>query len=220
MSDISIKNSVVSINTTSSSGASNTASTPSSSKTTNTVHADTTTDVVSEEFGKVVSVSEDGDTVRVKNDNQDEGIHDILQQELDELKEDELKEDDFKTPDFNVHKIEPPEIKPIEIEAKDDTINVDTTSYIGYTDAELKEMYLEGVISQTELNHELEVREANRKAQAADDSKFVDVMADKLAKVSDIERSSEAVNTIENKDTSSTLSDEARVQALQNFDTV
>ena len=180
-----------------------------------TSNAEPKKDLVTEEYGEVVSVSDDGDTLRVKNEQNQEGIHDILQEEIAELEEREK----FEMPDFDVHRVEPR----VTETTSDDEIPEDITSYVGYSDSELKQLYLKGDISQIDYNQEMEAREARREAEATESSDFANSVSDSISKLSSIDRDANTVNTIENGDTSNTIPDSVRIQALQslqNFDTV
>ena len=179
--------------------------------------AESTKDIMTEEYGPVVATSEDGDTVRVKNDEEKESdhIHEILQDEIARL---EAQEEDFETPEYNVHTA-PVEDAIEEVpESETDTYEADITSYIGYSDSELKQMYLEGDISQIDYNREMEARKAREEAEASENDKFNKDIAHDISKLSEVAQTEKAV--IENGDTSSTVPDEIRIQALQNFDTV
>ena len=173
-------------------------------------------DIVTEEYGKVVSVSDDGDTLRVKNEQNQEGIHDILQEEIAELEEMES----FEMPDFDVHRVES---KATEASTIEDEISEDITSYVGYSDSELKRLYLKGDISQIDYNQEMEAREARREAEASESADFANSVSDSISRLASIDRDANTVNTIANGDTSNTIPDNVRIQALQslqNFDTV
>ena len=81
-------------------------------------------------------------------------------------------------------------------------------------------MYLEGDISQIDYNLEMEAREARREAEATEADTFNKSVTDSISKISDIDRTANTVNVLENGETSNTIPDELRIQALQNFDTV
>ena len=181
--------------------------------------AESTKDIMTEEYGPVVATSEDGDTVRVKNDEEKESdhIHEILQDEIARL---EAQEEDFETPEYNVHTA-PVEDAIEEVpESETDTYEADITSYIGYSDSELKQMYLEGDISQIDYNREMEARKAREEAEASENDKFNKDIAHDISKLSEVAQTEKTVKQIENGDTSSTIPDEIRIEALQNFDTV
>ena len=187
--------------------------------------AESAKDIMTEEYGPVVATSEDGDTVRVKNDEDKESdrIHEILQDEIERLK---ASEEDFETPEYTVH------TAPVEDSREDETeeseteeseteeYEADITSYIGYSDSELKQMYLEGDISQIDYNREMEARKAREEAEASENDKFNKDIAHNISKLSEVAQTEKTVKQIENGDTSSTIPDEIRIQALQNFDTV
>ena len=182
--------------------------------------AEPTKDIVTEEYGPVVATSEDGDTVRVKNDEDKDNnrIHEILQDEIARL---EGSEEDFETPEYTVHTAPIEESRQAVTEASESKeYEADITSYIGYSDAELKQMYLEGDISQIDYNQEMEAREARRDAEASENDQFNKSISDDIAKLSDVAQTEKTVKAIENGDTSSTIPDEIRIQALQNFDIV
>ena len=128
-------------------------------------------------------------------------------------------------PDFDVHKIEieKPEVDTTINSSAASEVSADITSYVGYSDSELKQLYLKGDISQIDYNQEMEAREARREAESMDMSKFTNSVADNISKLADVSRTADTVNTIENGDTSNTIPDNVRLQALQNlqnFDTV
>ena len=240
MSDISINHSLNSVNAANIIRANDGTSKASTSKTTDKAKKDDSKkDIVSEEYGPVVSVSEDGDTVRVKNEEASEGIHDMLQKEIENLEEQE----EFETPDFNVYiaqssvsKVsesetsEPAETEsavpaheayePAAASSSYEAPEPDITSYVGYSDSELKEMYLEGDISQIDYNKEMDARKAMREAEEKEATEFNNSIADNISKLAVANQTENTVNTIENGETSSTIPDELRLQALQNFDTV
>ena len=214
MSDISINNNISQVNTANKTTAP-VAQSSSSAKPANIDNSSASSnDVVSKEYGPVVSISEDGDTVRVKNDEKEEGIHDILQNEIDEL------EKDFDMPDFQVHKPSVTLDEDKAVEKENENVKPEITSYIGFTDTELKELYLKGDISQIDYNLEMEAREARRDEAAKKDQAFSNNLADNISRQSEITRNADTISTIENGENSSTIPDELRLQALQNFDTV
>ncbi len=225
MSDITINHSLNSVNAANNIPANDGTSKASTSKTTDKAKKDDSKkDIVSEEYGPIVSVSEDGDTVRVKNEEASEGIHDMLQKEIENLKEQE----EFETPDFNVYMAQSSVSEVSELETSEpaaasssyEAPEPDITSYLGYSDSELKEMYLEGDISQIDYNKEMDARKAMREAEEKEATEFNNSIADNISKLAVTNQTENTVNTIENGETSSTIPDELRLQALQNFDTV
>ena len=182
--------------------------------------AESTKDIMTEEYGPVVATSEDGDTVRVKNDEDRESdrIHEILQDEIARLK---ATEEDFETPEYTVHTAPVEDSREdVTEESETEEYEADITSYIGYSDSELKQMYLEGDISQIDYNREMEARKAREEAEASENDKFNKDIAHNISKLSEVAQTEKTVKQIENGDTSSTIPDEIRIQALQNFDTI
>ena len=182
--------------------------------------AESTKDIMTEEYGPVVATSEDGDTVRVKNDEDKESdrIHEILQDEIARLK---ATEEDFETPEYTVHTAPVEDSREdVTEESETEEYEADITSYIGYSDSELKQMYLEGDISQIDYNREMEARKAREEAEASENDKFNKDIAHNISKLSELAQTEKTVKQIENGDTSSTIPDEIRIQALQNFDTI
>lgn len=118
----------------------------------------------------VVSVSEDGDTVQVS----DEGS--------DKLNTKAFEEEEFVNASYDPAKLAFPErqefiISPYNDNESDISISDNTnentyspsiTSFTGYTDAQLEQLYLKGDISRFDYDQEIEAREAQR--EEAEDS--------------------------------------------------
>ncbi|MBQ5426451.1 MAG: hypothetical protein IIU31_04690 [Pseudobutyrivibrio sp.] len=171
-------------------------------------------DILSDEYGPVVAESKDGDTVRVKRD-EDEGndIHEILQEEIERLSE----QSSYEKPDYEVHSA----ITQVQKNNWDiSSESMDVTSYASYSDSELKLLYLKGDISQIDYNQEMNARTARRESETAEAKTFNNDVASSISKLSQVERDSSTVNALENGETSPTIPDEVRIQALQNFDIV
>ncbi|SFH72369.1 hypothetical protein SAMN04487830_10690 [Pseudobutyrivibrio sp. OR37] len=171
-------------------------------------------DILSKEYGPVVSKSKDGDTVRVKHD-EDEGnkIHEILQEEIEKLQE----QNSHEKPDFETH------ATVTQIQKNNWDISseaIDVTSYAGYSDSKLKELYLKGDISQIDYNQEMEARAARRENERIEAQSFNKDFATSISKLSQVERDARTVDEIQNGQQSTTIPDEIRIQALQNFDIV
>ena len=97
---------------------------------------------------------------------------------------------------------------------------MDVTSYASYSDSELKLLYLKGDISQIDYNQEMNARTARRESETAEAKTFNNDVMSSISKLSQVERDSSTVNALENGETSPTIPDEVRIQALQNFDIV
>ncbi|MBO6129662.1 MAG: hypothetical protein J6P79_12315 [Pseudobutyrivibrio sp.] len=210
MADISVKNNIHIESTTV------TKATPSSHSSKPTVSekqptSDKSTDVLTKEYGPVVSSSKDGDTVRVKHDNDEESnLHKILQEELERLSEKK-----FEMPDYEVHTAAN-EIQKNTWDMAEEASTI--TSFAGYSDSELKQLYLKGDISQIDYNQEMESRTARKASEAEDLQSFNNTTAKSFAKLSQIENDANTVDIIESGQVSDTIPDEIRIQALQNFD--
>ena len=197
-----------------------TASNQVKSNSTSTTNA--SDNIVNDEYGPIVSVSKDGDTLRVKTDSNQDSIYDLS---------DPLVEANHEMVDFHVN-------SPVTQEIKQDTSSIsesiaeastepggiekylsEITSYVGFTDSELKQLYLKGLISQIDYTVEMDSRNARKEAAAEENAVFSDSISDRISKISDIDRDAKTVNSIESGNTSDTLSDQIRMQALQNFDT-
>ncbi len=124
----------------------------------------------------VVSVSDDGDTVQVS----DEGAQELTestsgavvsqrQTEAEALRDEE---------DIEIEPIEAPEIEPVEapeltpIAEETETAKREITSFAGYSDKQIEQMYLKGEISQNDYNMELARREELESAERADREQF------------------------------------------------
>lgn len=212
MADISVKNNLH-IENPSASKVSSPVDSPKASVSEKPGNSDNKSDVLTEEYGPVVSSSKDGDTLRVKNDNdEDTNIHEILQEELARL-----SEKNFEMPDYEVHTA----TKQIQKNTWDTSEEAsDITSFAGYSDSELKQLYLKGDISQIDYNSEMEARAARRDEEATDLQSFNGSAAESITKLSNIKNDANTIDMIENGETSNTIPDEIRIQALQNFDVV
>ena len=217
MADISVKNNIHIENTTVTKAAhsldSSKPSLDSSKPPVSEKHplSDKSTDVLTKEYGPVVSSSKDGDTVRVKHVNGEETyLHKILQEELERLSDRK-----FDMPDYEVHTA----TKEIQKNTWDMAEEASTiTSFAGYSDSELKQLYLKGDISQIDYNQEMESRTARKASEAEDLQNFNNTTAKSFAKLSQIENDANTVDLIESGQVSDTIPDEIRIQALQNFD--
>ena len=124
----------------------------------------------------VVSVSDDGDTVQVS----DEGALELSESETGAV----ISQGGNETgtvrdeEDIEVEPIEAPEIEPIEapelepITNDTDTEKREITSFVGYTDQQVEQMYLEGEISQNDYNNEIARREEMEASDREDREQF------------------------------------------------
>ena len=212
MADVSIKNSLH-IENPSTTKVSSPVDSPRPSASEKPATSDKATDVLTDEYGPVVSSSEDGDTVRVKSDNdEDTNIHEFLQEKIARLSEKK-----FEMPNYEVHTAGK-QIQKNNWDTTDDTNDI--TSFAGYSDSELKQLYLKGDISQIDYNQEMEARASRKESKAEESKSFNTSTVESIGKLSQIERDANTVDIIENEETSSTIPDEIRLQALQNFDVV
>ena len=124
----------------------------------------------------VVSVSDDGDTVQVS----DEGAEELLESTSGAVvsQGETIAEAAREEEDIEIEPIEAPEIEPIEapeitpVDTETATQKQDITSFAGYTDQQVEQMYLEGEISQSDYNNEIARREEMRASDAADREEF------------------------------------------------
>ncbi|MBO4457279.1 MAG: hypothetical protein J5802_06145 [Butyrivibrio sp.] len=96
-----------------------------------------------------------------------------------------------------------------------------SSTYAGYTDAQLEQMYLRGDVSQIEYNKEIEARDAAREARIAEATENSRRMVENEAESREAERTAEIVNTVQNGNVAEgpgTVPLEARLQAIQNID--
>lgn len=96
-----------------------------------------------------------------------------------------------------------------------------SSAYAGYTDAQLQQMYLRGDVSQIEYNQEIEARDAAREARLESANDNTRKIIEEEAESSNLERTAEAVNTIQNGDVlegEGTVPIDVRLQAMQNAD--
>ncbi|WP_027209290.1 hypothetical protein [Butyrivibrio hungatei] len=96
-----------------------------------------------------------------------------------------------------------------------------SSAYAGYTDAQLQQMYLRGDVSQIEYNSEIEARDAAREARLESAKENTREIIEDEAESREIERTAEAINTIQTGEVlegEGTVPIEVRLQAIQNAD--
>ncbi len=101
-----------------------------------------------------------------------------------------------------------PEIEPIEVEipktdtaaakstdtetavrdTESNTVRENITSFVGYSDQQVEQMYLEGEISQSTYNREIERREEGRAAESANSARLNETMGELGAEADRVER--------------------------------
>ena len=138
-----------------------------------------------EALENVVSRSEDGDTLQVSEDGateQKESTDGAVLSKTEETETDRTAEEDIA-----IEPVEAPEIEPIEvpeIEAAEEVSSAEEaalkeeaaaeaseeeasniTSFVGYTDQQVQQMYIEGEISQNDYNNEIARREEERQSR-------------------------------------------------------
>ena len=130
-----------------------------------------------EDLENVVSVSEDGDTVQVSEDGatelEESASGAVVSRTDAEEKASIREEEDIEIEPVEAPEIEPieaPEITPIENNTGDDKRQIN--SFVGYTDQQVEQMYLEGEISQNDYNTEIARREEIEEARKAEGDKF------------------------------------------------
>ncbi|MCR5581027.1 MAG: hypothetical protein K6F66_05510 [Pseudobutyrivibrio sp.] len=184
-------------------------------------------EVKTKEFGPIIAKSEDGDTVRVKIDaaqeksstddsstTEDYGIQDFTLSP----KEDSSTEEDMSTKEED----ETPAWKEVIEEelSKEPVISDEITSFVGYSDSELKQLYLKGEISLMDFDSELESRQAQREAMAIENSKFTAGMMKNNADFSKILQAADSIDNISSDEGESTIPIEIRMQAMASLDTL
>ena len=130
-----------------------------------------------ENLDNVVSVSEDGDTVQVSEDGAtelEESASGAVVSRTDSEDKAVIREEE----DIEIEPVEAPEIEPIEapeiepVNNATDTDKRQINSFVGYTDQQVEQMYLEGEISQNDYNTEIARREEVEEARKAEGDKF------------------------------------------------
>ena len=143
-----------------------------------------------ETLENVVSRSSDGDTVQVSDEGAEELIESTegavvsMEQSAAGETESRISEEDITIEPVEapeITPIEPPEITPVEesevaptaeaeaaltAEEDEDAASSVVTSFTGYTDQQVEQMYLEGEITQNEYNTEIARREEAREADS------------------------------------------------------
>lgn len=207
-------------------------------------------DIRTKEYGPVIAKSSDGDTVRVKKNEVEDrndrdgrdnkAIYDISKNDAGKKTEEEVQ--DLELPErkeyvpaepYEPILYEPGEflkkIKKDAVKAQDSaqernkeaSLNSAQESMQIYSDSMLKEMYLQGKITQANYEQEMDLREQQREARNLDDKKFNEDMADDAEKLREMERTGETIRNIENFDVNTSdnaVPLETRLQAMQNAD--
>ncbi|MCR5272995.1 MAG: hypothetical protein K6E13_08430 [Lachnospiraceae bacterium] len=224
------------LNATGTSGATGSvAKAPSSQTGSQAVDPKITEKTLTEEYGPVVSTSTDGDTVRVKNEGAAiEEVHET--KEASEVSSEEYEMQDFELP-------EPKETKSIETSKQDsavkeaiedakaasekrkaliseNTSSSNITSFAGISDSRLRQMYLEGVISQNDYNRELESRETKSEASAEESQALNETMATSISVGNQADRSAKVISVIEGGQASETISINARLDAMRAIENI
>lgn len=142
----------------------------------------------------VISVSEDGDTVQVSDDGTDKLNNTVNQADI---YEEEIPVNDTKTDSYYV------EVSRLDNNDKDDSDNINInnnsdntssstlsniTSFKGYTDKQLEQMYLKGEISKYNYDQEMNARKAQREEMLDNNE---DASKEVMATVNGMERVSQ-----------------------------
>ena len=101
-------------------------------------------------------------------------------------------------------------------EEKEEEKNV--TSFNGYTDAQLKQMYLKGDISRQDYDKEIEDRESKKEARGEEEEKFMKEGAQNVGKQKENERDADTIKNIGSEDSSDAPDAMMRAQIMQALD--
>ena len=151
----------------------------------------------------VVSVSEDGDTVQVSDDGATE-LSESTEGAVVSTAAAEADATRGVEEDIEIEPIEAPEIEPIEapeitpITATTDTADsqaANITSFVGYTDQQVEQMYLEGEISQNDYNNEIARREEIEQGRRDEAERFGETMGRLEEADSRVERADFAIES-------------------------
>ena len=149
----------------------------------------------------VVSRSEDGDTVQVSDDGEQELIEStegaVVSRDTAAAEAQRTAEEDIEIEPVEAPEIEPmeaPEITPVTADT-DNTTDRNITSFAGYTDQQVQQMYLEGEISQNDYNAEIERREESRESSRADSEQMNTTMGRLEEADSRVQRADFAIET-------------------------
>ncbi len=198
--------------------------------------------IKAEEYGPIIATSSDGDTVRVKSSNESDesklysaatGIteNDTNAQEIPDIELPPPPKPAFE-PNTDFEPEPDPDLEPnpnlesatknnesiIQDSGKSSSDSSQVSSYGSYTESQLKQMYLEGDISQIAYNLEIQAREAAKEEQAKETQEFTNDMADNSAEQNEIAQTAANIDTIENGDTSDTIPVDVRMQAMQTIE--
>lgn len=101
---------------------------------------------------------------------------------------------------------------------KEHAVAEQVTSFAGYTESQLEQMYLQGKISRYDYETEIEEREELREEQLDTSQSFAEKTAENMRKLGHTERINTAVETAYSQDASDTVSAQLRMQAIQSVE--
>ncbi|MCR5250446.1 MAG: hypothetical protein K6E50_07570 [Lachnospiraceae bacterium] len=92
------------------------------------------------------------------------------------------------------------------------------SSFNGYTDAQLKQLYIKGDISKQDYDKEIESRESSKEEQRADEAAFQKESAKGVGKMKENERDAETMRNIESPDSADAPDAMMRAQIMMTLD--
>lgn len=179
----------------------------------------------------VVAVSEDGDTLQVREEDTAKASYDLFEDE------------DLSLVDNDTVKLEKKETKPIDDEKKEvelppmfrdddnepvvevskpeiNTTTSNITSYAGYTDTQLKQMYLDGEISKYNYDKEMESRDEEKQNIASSNKDFSKEVMNTVSGMDKVSEDAEQIQIAFGNNSSQTPDPSTRVEIMSALQSV
>ncbi|MBE5923794.1 MAG: hypothetical protein E7271_04900 [Lachnospiraceae bacterium] len=183
----------------------------------------------------VVAVSEDGDTLQVREEDTAKASYDLFEDEdLSSIDNDAVKLD---------RKVVAEEPKPIDDEKKEvellpmfrdddnepvvevskpkvDTTTSNITSYAGYTDTQLKQMYLDGEISKYNYDKEMEARDEEKQNITSSNKDFSKEVMNTVSGMEKVSEDAEQIQIAFGNNSNQTPDPSTRVEIMSALQSV
>lgn len=179
----------------------------------------------------VVAVSEDGDTLQVREEDTAKASYDLFEDEdLSSIDNDAVKLEKKETKPIDDEKKEvdlPPMFRdddnePVEEVSKPEikTTTSNITSYAGYTDTQLKQMYLDGEISKYNYDKEMESRDEEKQNIASSNKDFSKEVMNTVSGMEKVSEDAEQIQIAFGNNSNQTPDPSTRVEIMSALQSV
>lgn len=205
-------------------------------------------DRIKEELENVVSVSEDGDTVQASNEGQERLEEDafgrVVVKNKEEIAPEELAENiaemaempEIDIPEEEQVEAAEEEVAPVAAAPEENIASAselmsaqpedvaqagqNITSFVGYTDSELEQMYLKGDISKQDYDAEMENRAEKKEVKEAESKEFGREIEEQLSKGNKADRDSQELREAFSPDASDKIKAGEKIIIMDNLEKV